>query len=776
MPAGGVVFVSPADIGTPTRTHRGGRDGEGGRKRPAPITADTVQSTMYLLVSDAILYTDSELSPLRALADRYYKGEPFGNEEDGRSQFVMTVFRDTVNRIMPSLMTVFFGGERPCEFAPRQEAQIEAAEQITEYINEIVIKQDNNGFETLYTWFKDALIKRIGIVTWKFDESEYTRDYAGTALEAEQVAMLRADDEVEITDLAVSEIDLSLYDVEYTRRRSEGMLRFETMPPEELLFTRGARRLRADDPLSGTALFVGRRTQLTRAQLRAMGVEEDVIDEFAFRDASLDHNVEEIERQGIVKPEVQEMGPEETRKALWIEGYPYLDLKGDGSVQLCKVNMLGPTYHVVGDPEPIDDRPFAILCPDPEPHVIIGLGLNDQTMDLQKYMSMVVRSMSDSLALAIHPRQEYVEGEVSVEDIMNTEIGAPIRAREPGMVREVAHTFVGKEALPVLEFMEHVLENRVGVSSASAELDPSSMQSTTALAVQAAQMAALQKTHLIARIFAETGVRELYYGLLRELVRHPPRKRIVRMRGTYVEMMPDAWNADLDFRVNIPLGGGMKQERIAVLQGALAEQKQIMAILGPDNPVVNLKRYRDTLVKALKAAGRMDAEEIFGDVPQGYKPPPPPPNPEMMKAQSEGQLSQAKAQAEGQRAQSEVQKRQAEIAAEQQRLEIEEQKIAADIQLRREEMHLKDERERDAEEAKIAADLRKIELDHQLQIALEREKAALARQQAETENELARHKATAEAARAWGGRELELEHDEKTGKLKRVKIKEEREG
>ena len=39
-------------------------------------------------IDDAIDFIDNWVSPIRATATQYYRGEPFGDEEEGRSQVV----------------------------------------------------------------------------------------------------------------------------------------------------------------------------------------------------------------------------------------------------------------------------------------------------------------------------------------------------------------------------------------------------------------------------------------------------------------------------------------------------------------------------------------------------------------------------------------------------------------------------------------------------------------------------------------------------------------
>src|SRR5574343_406852 len=84
---------------------------------------------------DASNWIDSDIAPVRAKATRYYKGEKFGNEEEGRSQIVLTEVRDSVLQILPSLMRVFFSGEKVVEFVPVGPEDVSAAEQATDYVN-----------------------------------------------------------------------------------------------------------------------------------------------------------------------------------------------------------------------------------------------------------------------------------------------------------------------------------------------------------------------------------------------------------------------------------------------------------------------------------------------------------------------------------------------------------------------------------------------------------------------------------------------------------------
>ncbi len=664
-----------------------------------PMSDGEVQSAVHKLLWDAIEYTDQELSPFRALATKYYQGEPFGNEQEGRSKVVLTELRDAVLYVMPSLMRIFTGPRGAVEYGPNNASTVQIAKDATNYVNKVVLELDNRWFLTLWSWFKDALVKRLGIVKYWYDDTIESRAFEATGLSAQAVVLLQQDDEVRTDEVRRSDLSTPgapLFDVDFTRTRKQGKIRIIPLPPEEYLFTRGARTVTDDHSQPGVALMVAHRTELTRSQLLAIGVDEDTIEEWAFKDVSLDMNQEEIARQHIVKPDTSAIGPIATQKALYIESYPFMDVDGDGIAELRKIVTLGPAYHVIEN-EACARRPFAVICPDPEPHTIVGQGFADYTMDLQLVMSSIARAMNNSLALSINPRLGYVDGDANLEDIMATEIGAPIRARSPGSVWPIEHTFVGREALAILDFYRDVKERRTGVSKDMAAMDAGSLQSTTRTAAIAAITAAQAHIESIARIFAEMGMAPLFRGILELLVENQAPARMARLsNGEYNEIDPRSWNSGLDVIVNVAIGGGLDEQKYETMADLATRMESAFAQLGMNQPVFSPKNYRDTLVEMLRLRGRMDAEAYVQDVPADWKPPAPPPgagDPNMVIAQAEKAKADAKVQQMGQESQLHAQKAQADSAAKMHELEIKIQTLQAEAALERQqaasEMQLK---------------------------------------------------------------------------------------
>src|SRR5258706_6369793 len=138
-----VFLNSPADAHAATIPQpNDGKDGEVGE---SALQTD-LQTSITQMVTDAILHADGTLSTARAEAEAYYKGEKPAPADEGRSEVVMTVLRDVVLQMMPSLLRILFGEEAAVEYAPSNKEQIEMAEQVTRFVLDVILQQDNPGF------------------------------------------------------------------------------------------------------------------------------------------------------------------------------------------------------------------------------------------------------------------------------------------------------------------------------------------------------------------------------------------------------------------------------------------------------------------------------------------------------------------------------------------------------------------------------------------------------------------------------------------------------
>ncbi len=129
----------------------------------AEITEDNLITRVRGEISDSLGYMGDTISHQREQAMQYYYGLPFGNEVDGRSQYVDSTVQDTIEWIKPSLMRVFASGDEMVKFTPHGPEDVAMAEQASDYVNYVFTK-DNDGWEILYSWFTDALLSKNGIV------------------------------------------------------------------------------------------------------------------------------------------------------------------------------------------------------------------------------------------------------------------------------------------------------------------------------------------------------------------------------------------------------------------------------------------------------------------------------------------------------------------------------------------------------------------------------------------------------------------------------------
>jgi len=670
-----------------------------------PMDDTELQGIVAGELEDAVSYIDADVSPIRAKGTEYYRGDPFGNEEDGRSQVVAMEVRDTVSAMLPSLMKVFFSSENVVEYVPRGPEDVASTQQATDYAN-YIFSNDNNGFMTTYALFKDSLVRKCGIAKYWWDETEEVKidDYSGLDDQTVQV-LLQEGAEVKIVvsypdpsmpmDMMQPQVDPAtglpmpmqqpmLHDVQIKRTIKDGRIRIMAVPPEELVLDRRARSFE-------DAGIIGHRQMATVDDLLGMGYELDEIEE-NISSTDLDSNDEYLARQ----PLSTTMGSGDSlnpgqRRVLYVESYIRVDFDGDGIAELRKVCCMGSGYTVVRN-LPASYIPFVDFPCDPEPHTspLEAMSIFDLTHDIQEIKSEILRNTLDSLAQSIHPRTAVVEGQVNIDDVLNNETGAIIRMRAPGMVQPFSTPFVGQAAFPMLDYMDQIREDRTGMSKAAMGLDPDALQSTTKAAVSATVSASQSRLELQARLLAE-GMKKLFKGILYLMTTHQDKPRMVRLRNEWVQIDPRVWNANMDVTINIGLGNGDTNERIQGLTMIAGKQEQIMQQFGLSNPVVTPAMYIRSLQKIIELSGFKDASSYIQTLPPDYQMPQadaPKPTPEEVLAQVQAQSIQADIQ-----------------------------KKAAELELKREQMIRDDDYRRDQMAQDLMLKKYELELKYQTQIS-----------------------------------------------------------
>jgi hypothetical protein len=670
---------------------------------PNQMDDDELQGIVGKEIDDAIDFIDNWISPTRATATQYYRGEPFGDEEDGRSQVVSMDVRDTVQAIMPSLMRIFHGTDHTVEYAPQGPEDVAAAKQATEYAN-YIINRDNNGFLHIHAAFKDALIRKAGVLKCYWDDQTRFETHDLSGLDDNALSAIMADPNVDVEIVASEpfgepQIDPMtgqivpppmVHAVRATYTYPDGRVKMEAVPPEEFLISRESKSLEDAD-------YVAHRRIVTVSELVAMGYEYDDVVSLGSSYDDMETNVERYTRNKALNNEMNERNDPAMKKVLYVENYIRVDYDGDGIAELRKICTAGDGKKILMN-EPCAMLPFAVFCPDPEAHDFFGMSIADTVMDIQRIKSVIMRNTLDSLAMSIHPRIAVTEGMVNIEDVMNTEVGSIIRQRSAGQVQPLSMPFVGQQAFPVLKYMDEIKEARTGISKASMGLDAGALQSSTAAAVNATVSSAQQHIEMIARIFAETGMKQLYKIVLHLITTHQDQPRMIRLANQFVPIDPRAWNANMDVSINVALGRGTDTERMMMLRQIGEMQKEAMATMGAVNPLTDMQKLSNTLKAMTELAGFKDTSQFWSD-PSQFQAPPQDDKPDINE-----QLIQVQ-----------IQQIQADI-----------QKKAAELQLGREKMFMEDDRKRDELEAELYVKAEELQAKYGTQLNVEKIRSDMA--------------------------------------------------
>lgn len=641
------------------------------------------QSIVRNEVEQALGHYNTEYSQDRIEAMDYYLGEPFGNEQPDRSQVVSTEVSDTIEHIMPSLMRIFTQSDDYVRFVPHGPEDVAVAEQASDYCN-WVINNDNRGFQIMHDWFKDALVLKNGVVKFYWDEKTdvETEEYEG--LNEEELTLIVADPEVEVTEQderTVGEDMVTpdgmvipapvLYDIKVKRTKTTGSVKIENVPPEEFLISSRAKSLE-------DAGFVAHRSSMSVSDLVQMGYDRDEIEQYAGVT-----DVETSEERTSRFEDLESGAPYDSldptmRDVLVTECYIRSDYDGDGVAEFRRVLTVGSGYHILENEE-CDLLPFAILSPILMPHRAIGRSVAELVMDVQLIKSTLMRQLLDNIYNTNNARVVAVEGQVNLDDLLTNRPGGIVRTRTAGAVQPLQVPDVAQSVFPALNYMDSVREQRTGISKQSMGLDADALQSTTATAVAAMQAASQGKIEMIARVFAETGVRSLFRGILHLVTKYQNKEKIIRLSNKFVAMDPRQWDNMYDVQINVGLGTAQRDQQIAFLSQIAQKQEQTIMQMGVNNPMVSLSQYRNTLAKIAELSGFKDASQFFAPAEQI----------EAAVAQQQQAAAQAGPQQDPMVA-VEMQKMQAELQMEQQKMQMEfelkREKMAAELELRRQEL------------------------------------------------------------------------------------------
>ena len=647
------------------------------------VTEEELVARIRGEITDSLGYGDV-LSQQRELAMEYYYGLPFGNEVAGRSQYVDSTVQDTIEWIKPSLMRVFASGDDMVKFNPTGPEDVEMAKQATDYVNYVFTKQ-NPGWEILYNWFTDALLSKNGIVkVWWSEEDNWNREEYTGLTDMELDALINEEDveviahtpyiEAQPDDAGVEYTSTELHDIVIKRLNSRGSIKIENVPPSEFLINREAKNIQ-------DARFVCHRVRKTLSELREMGYEFDDDELGDSEDDQIEFSGERQARYQFDNSSNYDIGfgatgasNEPALREYWLhENFVKTDYDGDGIAELRKVCTVGST--VLAN-EPIDSIPFISLCPIRIPHKFFGLSVADQVESLQLIKSTLMRNLMDNMYNQNFGRYAVLEGQANLDDLLTQRPGGVVRVKSPNAVTPLATPSLEPYSFQMLEYLDGIRESRSGVSKNTQGLNDNALTShTTATAVAQVMTASQARVELIARNFAETGVKELMSTIYELLQKNQDTEPVIGIRGTWVPIRPSEWLDKYDCTVSVGLGHGNRDQQLMHLSQLIQFATQALSGgLG----IVNEQNLYNIGAQVIKNMGFVNVQDFLTDPSQQQEP-----NAKEQAMASETQIKQK-----------ELEIKMAEMQIKAQKLQLEQAALQVETQLKVAELKLESEQKR----------------------------------------------------------------------------------
>ena len=706
-------------------------------KKIQEIADPKLRALLSNQIKNALGYLGGQLSQSRRKSIEYYLGDKLGTEIDGRSQVVSTDVADTVESILPNLLRIFTASDKVVKCEPVTAEDVPLADQATAYLNHVFYK-DNDGFQLLYNFFKDALIEKNGFLKIYYDESESVEHETYKNLtKIEKDALEDTDDEIEVVDeqitidekakeafdkqkkaledqgIDTSQIetpDFNLYTCKIKRINKKGKIKIESVPPEEFLIDRTAKTINEAD-------FVSHKVLMTRSQLVEMGFDPDEVDNLPKSQLDIYNNEEIVRNRNVDDYPVNTPTDKSTEKILVYESYVKYDFDEDGIAELRKIISAGDDGYVILENMPCDHIPFVTITPIPMPHRFYGRSISELVEDIQLMKSTVMRQLLDNMYLTNNNRVAIMDGMVNMDDLLTTRPGGVVRTKQPpGQVMQPLQAQpISQQAFPLLSYLDSVREVRTGISKQIQGLDPNTLNAKTATGVNALMTQTQMRSELIARIFAETGVKDLFKKIFELMVKYQDKERVVMLNNIYVPVRPTEWKNRFNVSIVVGLGTGSKEQQLVILNSILERQIQAFQIQGgKEMPMVTLKNMYNTLSKIIENAGLKNVESYFVDPDLGKQmmaPPSPPPLTPIEKI-------------EFTRIDAENRRKIADLELNYQELQQKSQEMALDFEAKIKDMELKYNTQLDTAKLKADADLDKILIAGESKILEQAQKSA----------------------------------------------------
>ena len=554
------------------------------------VTLDDIDKSLISAIqrdiSDAEDYQEAVILPtVKERYEIYYADKGYYKQKFPRlsevSSLVSTDVTDTIEWALPSLIKVFTGGDDVVTVQGVSEEDDKNAEIMQELLV-YQLQRQNRFFPVLYNWMKDALITGLGVIKCYWERKEGSSPV--TQAMGAQAFQELINQDVQVVDIQGPDALGTLMVTYLTPYYIKNSPCIENILISELLYSSDAKTL-------DEANFVAHKKKVTMSYLREreqQGIYTNVDD--IVPEAGESFLNEDIVEQAIgdgydkLSNEV-----DDARKEVTIyECYTKLDWNNDGVLEDMIVTVCEDTVLRV-EPNYMGRHPFFAISPTKDPHRIwVKRSYAELIGELQDLKVALTRQIVQNIALTNDPKMILAEDSINIDDYVKGR--AVIRKKANHPMQDVAMSMPVNQLSPYtyqfLEYIDNQKENRTGITRYNQGLDAKSLNKT-ATGISQIMGASTQRLELIARMFAETGIYELFRFLIGLNQKFIDQETVVRLTNKELHISPDDLQGKFDLIVNAGISIASKESTQMMLQSMLTALMQVRSagipICTPDN-------------------------------------------------------------------------------------------------------------------------------------------------------------------------------------------------
>lgn len=488
-------------------------------------------------------------------------------------------FHDTVEWALPSLTKVFFGNEDICKLQGVNSEQDEKAAQIHGELIKYQLERNNDGFLIFYDWIKNSLIDNLGIVKCYW-EREQTVETKRLVVSGEQLMQMQMNPKLNI--LSVEQIAPDILNIEYEEvtNITKNQPKLEVVPPSEFRFSPEAKSLE-------DVGFVAHRKIVNLDYLRRREQEGvfqniDKVLEADGNEGSIQRTDYETSLNPRAYDKINDSAVEDAKKEfLLYECYIKTDVNNDGMLEDVIVTIVGKDHGTIVrlEENTMGRHPFFTISPIRDTlRLFPKRGISDLVSELQDLNTALLKQIIYNIATN-NDKQAFVNIDTLVDP--NEFIDGRKAVRVTGNPREAVQWSpiepLQPQVFQFLEYMNTMKENRTGITRYNQGMDANSLNKT-ATGITQIMNASNQRLELIARIFAETGVKQLFRHMIKMNQMFITDEVSIRITDKPKPISPDDLEGTIDITVNVGVVAGSKQQQAQSMQLLLGMYPQLLQV------------------------------------------------------------------------------------------------------------------------------------------------------------------------------------------------------